>query len=254
MNIAIDPKIPGMFDDIIDAISTDPEGPRVDLKKDLFCRLKPSIAVVSKSTIEPIGNPRRDYLWLFEPDSGVDAVKLLDKLFEDDDVVSKESIGDFSVWFTQDDTGLLTSASIGSGRQIQSLACGSQYLIASTSKDWLTEVLMNKAPEHSPVFSLNKTWSKRLEPYTRMPRSLLQGIDSQRAFRLDWESVRSAESQTLIATVFLEMVLGGSSFAHKTKELIPNWESVQNCFGVLSHSLNRTADQLNGSIFIDDSN
>jgi len=254
MNIAIDPKIPGMFDDIIDAILTDPEGPRVDLKNDLFYRLKPSIAVVSKSTIEPIGNPRRDYLWLFEPGSGVDAVKVVDKLFEDDDVVSKGYIGDFSVWFTRDETGLLTSASTGSGRQIQSLACGSKYLIASTSKDWLTEVLMSKAQEHAPLFKLNKTWSKRLEPYVRQPQSLLQGIDSQRAFRLDWESVRSAESQTLIAAVFLEIVLGGSSYAHKTKEHIPNWKSVQNCFGVLSHSLIRTSDQLNGSIFIDDSN
>jgi hypothetical protein len=254
MNIAIDPKIPGMFDDIIDAILTDPEGPRVDLKNDLFYRLKPSITVVSKSTIEPIGNPRRDYIWLFELGSGVDAVKLADRLFEDDDIVAKGYIGDFSVWFTRDETGLLTSASTGSGRQIQSLACDSKYMIACSDKEWLTEVLMNKAPVHAPFFSLNKPWSKRFESHIRQPRSLLQGIDSQRAFRIDWESVRSTESQTLIATVFSEMVLGGSYYAAKTKELIPTWKSVQNCFGVLSHSLIRTSDQLKGSIFIDDSN
>ncbi|MBM3963847.1 MAG: hypothetical protein FJ308_02090 [Planctomycetes bacterium] len=254
MNIAIDPKIPGMFDDIIDAILTDPEGPKVDLKKDLFHRLKPSIAVVSKSTFEPIGNRNRDYLWLFELDSGVDAVKLADKLFEEDDIVEKESVGDYSVWFTRGDAPLLTSATTGSGRQIQSLACGPKYLIACSNKDWLTEVLMKSTPEHTPFFSLSQSWSKRLEPQAREPRSLLQGIDSKKAFRLDWEHVQNAERQTLMATAFLDLVLGGTSYAHKTKDLVPTWTSVHNCFGILSHSLIRTSDTLNGSIVVDDSN
>jgi hypothetical protein len=252
MNIAIDPKIPGIFDDMIDAVLTDPEGPRIDLKKDLFYRCKPSITVISKSTHDRHEALLRDYMWVLMLSPGVDANNMAERFFEGDDIVSREQIASYSLWSTLNGESLLIATSSRSGNHIRAMACNSKYLIVSSNREWLKSVLEREASRAAKLTFMNKSWEKRLDPELSEMHSILQGVNCRQVIRQDWEYVCKANNSTWLATIFIELVLGGESQASKIKHLIPDWLTVRDTFGILSHYGLRSPDGLTGTVFIDD--
>jgi hypothetical protein len=55
----------------------------------------------------------------------------------------------------------------------------------------------------------------------------------------------------MLATVFREAVLGGTSQASRMKRLIPDWSIVQDALGIIAHRGNRDQVWLTGTLFLD---
>ncbi|MCU0710510.1 MAG: hypothetical protein MUC43_00525 [Pirellula sp.] len=251
MNIAIDPKVPGLFDDMIDAVLTDPEGPRLDLKKDLFYRCSPSVAMASRSAMSADEETIRDYLWIMTLEKGVDANKMAQQLFAGDDVVVSEKLGEFSFWTTKNGEPLLTSADTESMNHMRALACNSQYVIVCTSTDWLKSVLSRPRGNVTGLVSMHPSWAKELGPQLGQPNSIVHGVDGRKSFRVDWDSVKLVNDRSLFASLFIEAILGGTSYASTNRSMVPEWSAIQSAFGLMSHRAIKGPNSLEGLVHID---
>ncbi|MFN8741652.1 MAG: hypothetical protein ACK5YR_17130 [Pirellula sp.] len=251
MNIAIDPKVPGLFDDMIDAVLTDPEGPRLDLKKDLFYRCSPSVAMASKSATSANQETIRDYLLVMTLERGVDANQMAQQLFEGDDVVVSEKLGEFSLWTTKNGEPLLTSAETESMNHMRAMACNAQYVVVCTSKDWLKSVLSRPRGNVSGLVAMHPAWAKEFGTNLGQPHSIMHGVDGRKSFRVDWESVKQVNDRSLFASVFIEAILGGTDYASKNRSMVPEWTTVQSAFGLMSHRARKGPNSLDGIFQID---
>ncbi len=172
------------------------------------------------------------------------------QLFEGDDVVVSEKLGEFSVWTTKNGEPLLTSADTESMNHMRALACNSQYVIVCTSKDWLKSVLSR------PLVTL-PDWLACIPLGQRF-----RGKHGTAAFQYAWSGwqkvipCRLEKRQASQRSVFVCVCVHRSHFGWNrlcVQESIhvPEWTAVQSAFGLMSHRAIKGPTSLDGIFQID---
>lgn len=112
-DLSIDENTPGGFADILDSLLTDPEGPKIDVRKEVIYKLGNPM-ILGGSTIpdrKKEGQYQRQLLTAFPFPDTTEMRKILQRMFEGDEEVTHEDIGDFQVWHTVHNESLFISLS-----------------------------------------------------------------------------------------------------------------------------------------------
>jgi hypothetical protein len=79
----------------------------------------------------------------------------------------------------------------------------------------------------------------------------VHGVDGRKSFRVDWDSVKLVNDRSLFASLFIEAILGGTSYASTNRSMVPEWSAIQSAFGLMSHRAIKGPNSLEGLVHID---
>ena len=147
----------GLFADLLDGLRDDPEGPRVDLRRELFARLGPRIcAFGAAGDVDPGG--RRQLLWAECGD--VEPVRQsLTRFFKNDKEVKAETIAGHSCWSIGPGKSLLVEVESSEPVSIRAMAVGPRGFLAAADPELLRAVL---TPDRQPDEATIQMWRRLL--------------------------------------------------------------------------------------------
>lgn len=260
MDQAIDPTTPDIFKDALDAILTDPEGPKIDVYNDLIYRAGPLLMEVESTELpKGKGSSSRSVAWAAQVDEPTKVKDVLKRFFEFDDVVKTEVLGDFTWWFTEDGQPLLFAAEKSETATITVLAIDNAYVYAATDSKWFIDLLKQaqqsneQASPHNRKFSC---WTEQLFNENMGMSSLLQGIELRSWLRNTWNFLpsswnKSSKTNDWTAMLLTELLFGGTRASEVlAKAQLPEWNVVSHSLGIISHQFKIAGDGLDGSIWI----
>lgn len=136
----------GLFEDLIDGLKEDPEGPQVDLRGDLFDRLGPGFRAYSQ--VGDTNSNQRHSLYFAEcTDANADHVQAtLDKFFRGDRAVTRKSIGDYTCWSVGPDKSLFIAVESKDMASFRAAAIGPAGFFVATDPALLQSTLSKAAP------------------------------------------------------------------------------------------------------------
>ena len=89
----------GVWEDVLDSLKNDPEGPQIDLRKELIAYLGQRIMMIS-SYEEPIGPQSERLLFAIEVRDPERVAQALRKTLESDKEIERRQLGDLVIWET----------------------------------------------------------------------------------------------------------------------------------------------------------
>ena len=161
----IDEETPGSFADLIDSILTDPEGPKIDVRKELIYPSGPLMFNfgITRPDKKNAGKFQHDQVWAcFLPDPKK-ALPTVNKLFDNDKEIKSEKIGTYQIWNTTNDESLFVAVSKGESQTITVAAIEGSYLYLSTDSTWFKELLSGKAASPEAKGGRPALWSSFLQ-------------------------------------------------------------------------------------------
>jgi hypothetical protein len=130
----------GLFDQILDGLKIDPEGPMVDLRKDLFTRLGPEVIAI-KQDVDVAGKVEEQQLFVAtcrEPDK---VVKLLSDFYKGDKLVTASKVGAFDLWTVEPGGNLFVAGEGKSSLSLRAVAVGAGYIWMATEPTLLIDAI-----------------------------------------------------------------------------------------------------------------
>lgn len=247
----IDEETPGSFGDLLDSILSDPEGPKIDIRKELIYRMGPLALSggVTVPNVSPNGKTTRNQIWAFSLQDAGQAAKVLEKLFQGDEDVQSTRIGAFQCWHTNNDESLFVSLSKGESQTICIAAIDAKFLYLATDTKWFQGVLADtNAGKVSPspiVEQMKKSGEQTF--------SFLQVIEMASWLQASWERMpehpktgsKGAEVPTLDP---LAVLLTWALVPDSKVEDVPKWQTVKTAFGRVIHRVLRKDNELHGSL------
>ena len=247
----IDKDTPGSFGDLLDSILTDPEGPKIDIRKELIYRLGPLLFHSSATVADPkvTGLFRQNHVWALSLQDGKHASSVLNKLFDKDDDIKTERVGPYQMWYTVNDESLFFSLKKGEEQTISVAAIDDAYLYLATDTKWLSD-LIAKPQSTNGIDILRNHHLKQLET---QPFSMRQLMDMRSTLVASWTRMpekplekNESRSLDLPALVLTKLLIPGVS-----AQEIPKWEQVKTAFGVISQSSIVTQRGIDVQVWID---
>jgi hypothetical protein len=142
-DLSIDQDNPGGFADILDSLLTDPEGPKIDVRQDVIYKLGNPMILGGATTKDrrKTGQYQRQMLTAFPFPDPSEIRNVLKRMFEGDDEVTYEDIGDFQVWHTVHNESLFISLSESETQTITAAAVDKTHVYLATDTLWLKSLI-----------------------------------------------------------------------------------------------------------------
>ncbi len=247
----IDEETPGGFADLVDSILTDPEGPKIDLRKELIYPAGPlmvSFGATAPDKKKP-GQFQHNQVWALAIPDSKKAIATVNRLFENDKDIKNEQIGSFQVWSTANDESLFVAINKGDTQTISIAAIDSQYLYVSTDTAWLKGLLgggaANGANAKRPA--LWKSYLQKLKPTSF---SMQQAIDLSSWLERSWARLPEPEHKDFQSTDLPAYCLTKALVPGCNAAEIPKWSQIQSVFGVMMQTTVRSDQGIQGQIWL----
>ena len=245
----IDEETPGNFGDIVDSLLTDPEGPKVDVRKELIYPSGPlmfnfGITGPDKKNASQL---QHNQVWVCLLQDAKKASTVVNKLFENDKDIKAEQIGPYRVWNTVNDDSLFVAVSKGETQTISVAAIDSTYIYLSTDTAWLKGLLsgIGAAAVKPGRPSLWKDYLlKRKTASFALQQGMYLGSWLERSWtRLPEPEHKEFSSVDLPSFCLTKILIPGIAAGD-----IPKWSQVQSAFGILTHSAVQNEQGIQGQI------
>jgi hypothetical protein len=164
----------GLFADLLDGLKEDPEGPQVDLRRDLFERLGPRFRSYSQA-IDAKTNERQSIYFAECEKQNVEHVRAtLERFFRGDRAVTRKTIGDYTCWSVGPGKSLFIAVESKDISSFRAAAIGPEGFFVATDPELLQSALSQPA---APSEDEPTLWSK-------LQRASEQVIDSEISARV----------------------------------------------------------------------
>lgn len=237
----IDEETPGNFGDLLDGILTDPDGPKVDVRKELVYKSGPLMMqfAATRNTNSQPGNLVREKVLVCALQDPVGTAKAVKAIFKDDEEVRFEQIGSYQCWTADNDESLFVSLTKGENQVLCVAAVDDKYLYLATNSLWFKNLLRKN---ENPV----PLWTEASSNVRAGDFSARQAIDLSSWLHRSWSRIPEPENRDyrLVdwpAMLLTKVVVGGLSVSE-----IPKWDEVRAQFGVLVHDSVQKGGRIQG--------
>lgn len=249
VDMLIDEETTGNFADLLDSILTDPEGPKVDMRKELIYRMGPLMMFGSESEVDEKahGGLHRNQLWCCSLQDAKQAASVMEKLFHGDDEVRSSHIGTVTFWRTINQQSLLIATTNEGRNGVTAAAIDDTFLYLSNSADWLEQRLL--ASQNATLPSDEQ--SSIFRDFARInvgPISTSQVIRVGPWLKSSWQRVPETNSPKERSVDWVAWLLTKSLIGSSVAISLPSFEKVEKNFGTLMHHCLRTADGIEGNL------
>ena len=245
-------ETPGNFADLVDSILTDPEGPKIDVRKELIYPSGPLMFNFGESTPDRknAGQIQRNQVWACLLQDSKKASATINKLFENDKDIKSEQIGSYRVWNTVNDESLFVAITKGENQAISVAAIDSTYLYLSTDTTWFKRLLSGNRASQEVNRGRPALWNSYLQKIKSPLFSMQQGLFLGSWFARSWTRLPEPSHKEygaidLPSFCLTKVLVPGLSTAD-----IPKWSQVQPAFGVLTHSAVQNERGIDGQIWL----
>lgn len=245
----IDEDTPGNFGDVVDSLLTDPEGPKVDVRKELIYPSGPlmfqfGVTGPDKKNTKQL---QHNKVWACLLQDAAKATSLVNKLFENDKEIKTEQVGPYRVWSTVNDDSLFVAVSKGETQAVSIAAIDNTYIYLSTDTAWLKGLLAGTggaaAKPGQPAL-----WKDYLQKSKLPSFSLQQGMYLGSWLERSWSRLpepahKEFSTVDLPSFCLTKVLIPGIAAAD-----IPKWNQVQSAFGVLTHAAIQNEQGIQGKV------
>lgn len=124
----------GLFEQVLEGLRDDPEGPMVDLRKELFALLGPEVMSVKRNRhVLNVVN--------IAPKHAKAVNDFMFRFYKNDEEIVHEKIGTFEVWTGKDGAPVLADGEDDGSVTVRAIALGNDRLWLATDTAWLKEVI-----------------------------------------------------------------------------------------------------------------
>ena len=157
----------GLFDDLLNALRDDPEGVRLDLRKDVFERLGPAAIHATE---------REDWLYSIEAIDPPALIESLNRYYRGDRRVTRDVVASHHIWSTGERESLFVEGESNSVVSIRAIAIGQGRLLLSGKPERVRAVVAPSA-EAAPA-SRDPQWRQLLQliDHDPTPRQAARGL------------------------------------------------------------------------------
>ncbi len=245
----IDEDTPGNFGDVVDSLLTDPEGPKVDVRKELIYPSGPLMFQfgVTGPDKKNANQLQHKQVWACILQDAKKGTALVNKLFENDKDIKTEQIGPYRVWSTVNDDSLFVAVSKGETQAVSIAAIDNTYIYLSTDSDWLKGLLAGTGSAATKP-GQPALWKDYLQknklPSFAFQQGMYLGSWLERSWtRLPEPAHKEFSSVDLPSFCMTNVLVPGIAAAD-----VPKWNQVQSVFGVLTHSAVQNEQGIQGKV------
>lgn len=247
----IDEDTPGNFGDLLDSILTDPDGPKIDVRKELIYKSGPlmmQFAATRQDDTQP-GKLIREKVIACSLQDPVGAAKAVKAIFKDDEEVRFEQIGSYQCWTAENDESLFVSLTKGEHQVLCCAAVDDKYLYLATNSSWFKELISSTKAKNSNGSTL---WSDAM---SRSKGGSEAFSTRQAAFlgswlERSWTRIPEQENREYRLVDWPSMLLTKVVVCGLAAKDIPQWNQVRSQFGVLVHESVQKGGNIEGSMVL----
>jgi len=246
----IDEESPGSFADLVDSILTDPEGPKIDLRKELIYPSGPLMIQfgVTGPNKKP-GQFQHNQVWaLAIPDPKKVSITVT-KLFEDDKDIMNEQLGRYRVWSTANDESLFVAVNKGETQTISIAAIDNNYLYLATDTAWFKGLLSGDASTIANSTS-PPLWKSHLQKMKSSSFSLQQAIDLSSWLERSWTRLPEPKHKEYQSTDLPSFCITNALVPGCNATDIPKWNQVRSAFGIMTQTAIQNEKSIEGQIWL----
>ncbi len=246
----IDEETPGNFADLVDSLLTDPEGPKVDVRKELIYPSGPLMFNFG-STNPDKKNPgqfQHNQIWAVLLQDAKKASVTVNKLFDNDKDIQAEQIGAYRVWSTVNDESLFVAVGKGENQTISAAALDEKYLYLSTDTTWLKGLLSGAGVPGGVNRGRPALWSLHLQKMKSPPFSMQQAIYLRSWFELSWNRLPEPTHKEYSSMDLPSFCLTNVLIPGVAKADVPKWNQVQSAFGIVTQTAVQKERGIDGTI------
>jgi len=248
----IDEETPGSFGDLVDSILTDPEGPKIDVRKELIYPSGPlmfSFGTTGPNKKKP-SEVQHNQVWVCLLQDAKKASATINKLFENDKDIQSEQIGRYRVWNTIKDESLFVAVKKGDTQSISLAATDSTYLYLANDTAWFKGMISGAGISPKANARPLSLWKSYLPMTKSTPFSFRRAMAMGSWFESSWnrlpEPTQKEYTSVDLPSFCLTNVLVPGCAANE----IPKWSQVRSAFGVLTQSAIQTERGIDGQVLL----
>ncbi len=247
----IDEETPGGFADLVDSILTDPEGPKIDVRKELIYPSGPLMLNFGATTPDRKrpGQFQHNQVWALSIPDVKKVTTTVNKLFENDQDVKNEQIGSYQVWSTVNDESLFVAVNNGETQTISVAAVDSKYLYLSTDTAWLKGLLGGDSTAVANA-TTPALWKLHLQKMNSTSFSMQQAISLSSWFQRSWTRLPEPTHKEYVSTDLPAFCLTKALVAGCSGADIPKWNQVQAAFGIVTQFAIKNEKGIDGQIWL----
>lgn len=199
----------GLFEQVLDGLRDDPEGPRIDMRKELFPKLGPEVLTASQPgrSLTVVG---------ILPQHMPDVRDFLKRFFKDDNEVVYQRIGEVDLWSGKAGAPIFADTGEPSEASIRAVAIGLDRLWIATDPDSLKDLLpiaakgdTAKPLSATPAWRTYTAWRSEHETKTTAYDSFTRPSLAWRTAYEDARTVKQGKAKdSTAAKVWLFLLFG----------------------------------------------
>jgi hypothetical protein len=228
-DLSIDEDTPGGFADILDSLLTDPEGPKIDVRQEVIYKLGNPM-IIGGSTLKDRKKDtqyQRQLLTAFPFPDTAEMRKMLQRMFEGDEEVTHEDIGDFQIWHTVHNESLFISLSESETQTITAAAVDKTHVYLATDTQWLKSLIEE---------ANRTTTTQDAADLKNEPISIRQNFDLTSWLQKSWLRIpeRTPDRKDYEATDLPALILTNTLVPQADPSDLPAWSEARDLFGSIT--------------------
>lgn len=228
-DLSIDEDTPGGFADILDSLLTDPEGPKIDVRQEVIYKLGNPM-IIGGSTIKDRKKDtqyQRQLLTAFPFPDTAEMRKMLQRMFEGDEEVIHEDIGDIQIWHTVHNESLFISLSESETQTITAAAVDKTHVYLATDTQWLKSLIEE---------ANRTTTTQDAADLKNEPISIRQNFDLTSWLQKSWLRIpeRTPDRKDYEATDLPALILTNTLVPQTDASDLPAWSEARDLFGSIT--------------------
>ena len=248
----IDEETPGNFADLVDSLLTDPEGPKIDVRKELIYPSGPLMFNFGDTISDKknLGQFQHNQIWAVLLPDAKKALVTVNKLFANDKDIQAEQIGPYRVWSTVNDESLFVAVGKGENQTISAAAIDEKYLYLSTDTAWLKGLLSGTGVPAGANRGRPILWKSYFKNGTSPSFSLQQAIYLGSWFERSWNRLPEPSHKEYSSMDLPSFCLTNVLIPGVAKSDVPKWNQVQSVFGILKQTAIQNERGIDGTIWL----
>lgn len=240
----------GLFEELLDGLRDDPEGPQVDLRKEVFAFLGPSLQEITDNRGErtPENPEGARSLMVIQCRDPQRVRKALERFYEGDDLVTQERLAGNPAWTVGPGRSLLVEGESDSLVNIRAVTVTASDVIFASEPTMLRDRLGKKpaaGPDADPQFQAWQKWRKTVEDPQTCFRSLVQASSWSEGSYLRIRSGEFAKQESFSTAVLRFMLLGSEPLANFPYQKMPGWNDLKGSLTALGLIVNQSQPGMN---------